>query len=61
MSRIDISSVTEYFRADVSMSLAMAMPAPVFAMGGEVDAHIAHMDKETDDDEIFESTRNSPL
>ena len=53
--------MTEYFRADVSMRLAMAVPAPVFAMGGEVDAHIAHMDKETDYDEIFESTRNSLL
>ena len=43
------------------MPLVMAVPAPVFAMGGEGDAHIAHKDKDSEDDEIFESTRNSLL
>ena len=56
-------TIALYFRADVSMRLAMAVPAPVVAMGGEGDAHIDHTDEESDadDDEIFESTRNSLL
>ena len=40
------------------MRLTMGVTRPVFAMGGEGDAH---MDKESDDDEIFKSNMNSLL